>query len=186
MAKEVDLVVEDTQVELFAKQAEKIRPALTEIGVFLLSQTQKAFRAQSFDGKPWAPRMVPNIPGIVGDLNKGQQPKARRFQPRPALVDTGRLRQSFNFLVGKDSVQVGTKVKYGALQQSGGKSRITLTKVGREGLKKFLKKRPELRLGWLFRKPSFEVNVRPRRMVGISDSDVSEILDILKDHFLEG
>jgi phage gpG-like protein len=131
--------------------------------------------------------MVPNVPGIVGDLNRNMNPPKRRFQPRPALVDTGKLRQSISFQVGSKDVVVGTNLEYAAQQQLGGVSKVRLLKSSRKALSELLRKRPELRksLGWLFSKPEFEVKIRPRRFVGYDNEDRATVRELIGKH-LEG
>lgn len=168
--------------------AERLRdpsPALRAIGALIVADSQTAFKRQRLGSKPWASRMTPNVPGIVGDLNAGRRPPARRFDPRPALVDTGRLRQSITFEVSGNKVTVGTPLKYASIQQSGGKQRVTLTATGRSNLVAYLRQNRDLteELGWLFRKPSFEVEVRARPFIGVEDDTLEEIAEILEDYF---
>mgnify|MGYP006908281628 CR=1 FL=1 len=65
------------------------RPVLRAIGAMVDSDSQSSFRNQKLGPVAWPPRAVPNIAGIVGDLNVGRRPPSRRFQARPALIDTG-------------------------------------------------------------------------------------------------
>ena len=164
-----------------------LRPLLTEIGVTLTAKSQESFRKQSYGRSKWAGRMTPNVPGIVGDLNRNMNPPKRRFQPRPALVDTGKLRQSISFQVGSKDVVIGTNLEYAAQQQMGGVSKVRLLKSSRKALSELLRKRPELRksLGWLFSKPEFEVKIRPRRFVGYDNEDRESVRELIGKH-LEG
>lgn len=161
-----------------------LRPLLTEIGVTLTAKSQESFRKQSYGRTKWPGRMVPNVPGIVGDLNRNMRPPKRRFQPRPALVDTGKLRQSISFQVGQTDVVVGTNLEYAAQQQEGGVSKVRLLKSSRKALAELLRERPELRkdLGWLFSKPKFEVKIRPRRFVGYDNEDRATVRDLIGKH----
>ena len=60
---------------------------LKRIGIMVTSRIQKRFVTQEGpDGKTWAPRMNPNIPGILMDLERGSTIKSRRFEDRPAVV----------------------------------------------------------------------------------------------------
>jgi len=77
-----------------------LQPMLEEIGAELKKKVQLNFRSStSPDGKPWAP------------------PKARQGKP---LVDKGRLRNSIDYQVDRDSVTIGTNLVYAALQNFGG------------------------------------------------------------------
>lgn len=179
----VNLKVGDKDLEIARRSLGNLKPVLTEIGVYLLEKTQDAFRDQSFGSKKWPERMTPNVAGIVSDFNKGQKPKKRRFDGRPALVDTGRLRQSFNFRVKKNTVEVGTALGYAQIQHKGGESKVRLTSIGKAGLADFLRENKSMAksLGWLFKKSSFTVKVRARPLVGIDKDDTKEILDIIRD-----
>ena len=163
-------------------------PVLKGIGALVVADSQTSFKNQRLGAEAWAPRQAPNVAGIVGDLNVGRTPPSRRFSPRPALIDTGRLRQSINFRVGEDSVTVGSALQYAALMQEGGKSKVRLTATGKEGLKKLLSDRPDLKgsLGFLFQKSSFEVNVRARKFIGVEGDTLDSIVEILRDYYLEG
>ena len=181
------LKTDRTTVEVLGKGVLNLRPLMTKIGAILQQQAQASFRRQRRGRVPWAPRMTPNVPGIVADLNAGRSPPGRRFTGRPALVDTGRLRNSITFRATASTVTVGTSVKYAGVQQEGGTTKHKLTTAGRARLVELLQQRPDLRedLGWLFKKPEFTVKVRPRRFLDVTPEDVSKIRKMLKAH-LEG
>ncbi len=164
-----------------------LRPLLTEIGVTLAAKSQESFKKQGYGRSKWPGRMVPNVPGIVGDLNRNMSPPKRRFQPRPALVDTGKLRQSISFQVGAADVVIGTNLDYASQQQMGGLVKVRLLKSSRKALADLLRKRPDLRsqLGWLFSKPQFEVKIRPRQFIGYDADDQKAVKDLVEKH-LEG
>jgi len=175
-------------VEL-ARRLRDAEEVLTSIGAYLVSQTQKAFREQGRGGESWAGRMTPNVPGIVRDMNAGKQPPKRRFSPRPALTDTGRLRQSVNYkLRGRTSVVVGAAVPYAETHQLGGISEVVLSSTGRSNLAQYLRDEPELReaLGWLFSVPRFMVKVRARPFLMVTPADEVEIQELVDEHLLGG
>ncbi len=97
------------------------KPILKQIGAVMLSESQDAFRNQGFEGSKWPARQSPNVFGIIADFHMGRRkPPARRFQDRPALMDTGRLRGSISFrVVDARSVEVGTNLPYAAPQHFG-------------------------------------------------------------------
>ena len=153
-------------------------PLLKAIGVFLVGESQRAFRAQKFKGKEWLPRKTPNVAGIVRDLMTNSSVKPRRFEPRPALIDTGRLRGSIAYRVSGNKVEVGTKLSYASLHQTGGESE-SLPGAGKGGnktlrrnLKDFLARTDDdtlrEKLGWLFGVDSFKINVPARPFLGIT------------------
>ena len=153
--------------------------ALDSVGALLVARFQKSWRLQaSPSGESWGERMTPNVPGIVKDLNAGGNPKARRFTPGQALVDTGQLRRSITFQVSGDKVKVGTTTSYAAIHNEGGESTVTLTGLGREKLKLWLRRErkgardpDKLSLGWLFSRPTFSINVRKRTFIEIGPEE---------------
>jgi phage gpG-like protein len=157
---------------------------LDAIGSYLAARSQRAFQDQSFNGEAWPARRVPNVMGIVADLNRGGPPRSRRFDDRPALTDTGNLRRSITWEVRGDSVLVGTTVEYASAHQAGGPTQpIRLTPTGRRGLALFLRREPELRedLGWLFAREVATANVPARPFVGLQDGDLDEIGRIITE-----
>lgn len=132
-----------TRVEALKRLADDARPILKHVGLHLVRATQRAFRDQKRVA-PWDPRRVPNIPGALQDLSTSSSVKARRFQDRPALVDTGRLRSSMAYrFVTKTLIEFGTVVSYAGLHQRGGVSEISTTAAMRTNLGRWLKKHPE-------------------------------------------
>lgn len=90
------------------------------IGLDAVAFSQDSFRNQGLYKKgEWPARKTPNLAGIWRDLNTGQQVKTRRFDPRPALVDTGALRNSITFHWYEDKMKLGTNRRYGANHQLG-------------------------------------------------------------------
>lgn len=171
-----------------AALAQDATPALNALGAYFTAQSQAAFRNQRLGNKVWPPRMIPNVPGIVGDLNRGGQPKARRFQGRPALVDTGMLRRSITWRVqGSSSVVVGTNLPYANVHQVGGVTRATvLEPIGKATLREVLSKRPDLGdLGYLFSKPVVVRRVPARPFLGLQPGDREEVERILADLITE-
>lgn len=175
-------VREGDQVKLLLSGLGDTRRLLTKMGLLMVARAQQAFRDQrQYGGQPWPARAVPNVAGIVADLAKGSGVKSRRFDPRPAVVDTGLLRQSITYRVASDSVQVGSVLPYFQLHQEGGTSRQTITDTVRTGLAKFLKQRPDLRsrLGFLFNVKELVTNVQKRPSVGVTPqlrADLHEVL----------
>jgi len=164
------------EIQVLADKLQRPREVMEAIGALMQGRAVAAFRQQRRGSKAWAPRMVPNVPGIVRDLNAGGFPKSRRFEPRPAVVDTGLLRNSITWAVGANgrSVTVGTTVPYAATQNEGGSSDVTLTSGGRRQLTLWLRRDEsarELGIGWLFSKPTFTVNVRARPFLVIDRDD---------------
>lgn len=173
-------------VRLLLDRLEDLTPVLNGAGAYLVSRAQRSFREQRRGSKSWPERMTPNVPGIVSDLNRGATPPQRRFESRPALTDTGRLRGSITWSTrgGKEAI-VGTTLPYARKQQFGLPSRHQLTKPGQDRLADLLKSRPELRpsLGWLFHTPSFDVKPQARPFLMVTDEDSEVVLGMVSDYF---
>lgn len=182
---------------------DKPEKALKQIGALLLAQSQKAFRNESWDGKRWPARRVPNVFGIIADfsLDGRASPPKRRFESSPVLKDTGRLRQSMSFaLVGKDSVDVGTNMSYASVHNFGGPvESLPITRTVQEKLAKFLKRtagkvplKSNLYAGVLERllRPSMtgktlKAKVPARQFVGINKEAVERIHQLVGIHVME-
>lgn len=122
---------------------ENTRPALDAIGAVLESRAKVAFGEQKRGKEKWPARHVPNIAGIVSDLRQGKTPPARRFEPRPAGVDTGRLLADIGSRVtGKDTVEIGSRLPYAGLIQYGGKSVQPWPDSAKEMLRKLMDPAP--------------------------------------------
>lgn len=168
--------------------------ALKKIGALLVSRAVKAFSMQSRFDEDWDERLVPNWPGIISDLDRGASIKERRFKPRPAVIDTGRLRQSIAWqLESEEVVKVGTNVPYASTQHFGGESVVQVTDKAKVGLKKWLgtpkgsQWRPQLQ--WLLSVGSeAKLDVLPRPFIGVDSQDALDIRAILQTHLfrLEG
>ncbi len=178
----VEITIGDAgELRVLAEQLEDTRGVLDGIGALMQQKATEAFRRQGRGQELWRPRGVPNVAGIVGDLNRGGFPKARRFDPRPALVDTGRLRNSITWKVAADgqSVTVGTSVPYAVRHNEGLPSEVTLTPAGREQLSRWLRRdrrARDLGLGWLFSQPTFTVRVPERRFLEVTREDRDEVV----------
>lgn len=175
-------------VRALSDRLDDLGPALHGAGAYLVSQVQRAFREQRRGSHEWPERMSPNVPGIVSDLNRGAAILQRRFEARPALSDTGRLRQSISYRIsGKDQVYVGSSVTYADVHHFGKLTQHRLTPAGRGRLAELLRRRPELRpdLGWLFHTPAFDVRVRARPFLAVTDDDRRVVQEIVEDYLAE-
>jgi hypothetical protein len=88
---------------------------------------RRSFDAQGKGAKRWAPRSVPSLAGIVQDLSDGTSVNPARFEDRPALVVTGRLRGSIRFDVVGDAIRLKATAPYASQAARGGVSRQKLT-----------------------------------------------------------
>lgn len=109
------------QIRNLISKIEDPAPLMKKVGLVLLRESSRSFELQRFGDVPWLHR-YPNqadpfvsYAGAVADLEKGPNIKARRFERRPALVDTNTLRRSLSpasgmLGAGKYWVEVGTNV----------------------------------------------------------------------------
>lgn len=167
-------------------------PVLFALGEAAVSFSVRAFDDQAFAGDPWPERYpnqdsgeMVNVAGVLADLNAGLTSiPPRRFEDRPALVDTGALRDSINWRrVDQDAVEVGSTLPYADTHNRGGESRQPVTPGARKLLARFLRRnkrsRPWLRerLGFLFGIKELVTRVNARPFVGVTD----ELLETLED-----
>jgi phage gpG-like protein len=141
--------------------------SLERVRVLMVGRTQHAFDTQGRPGSTWKPRRVPNVAGILKDLERSAAtPPRRRFEPRPAAIDTGALRASITGrIVGTESVEYGSKLAYADSVQLGKAGRVEITPTARRNLAALVKRRRDLQksLGWLFNERGRPA--RPRRAI---------------------
>lgn len=113
---------------------------LIQLGVILQKQAVDAFRNQGLPGNPWKERAVPNVPGVIEDLKVGPRIKDRRWQPRPAGIDTSQTVRSLKDEAqavrpsGLWEVMVGTRVPQATDMQYGGEKWVGITDTIRHNL----------------------------------------------------
>lgn len=170
--------------------------ALDRIGVYLRERARSRFQDQSFGGDEWAERSVPNIAGIISDFqDRGRSPSAiplRRFEARPALIDTGTLRKSIDYRVEDDgaTVTVGTNLPYARKMQEGGRSDFRIDAQTGAKLKRLAAsakvknlgdaERVARRLESVAEVDTFSVDIPPRTFIGIDEEDEDEIMGIFE------
>lgn len=142
------------KIKRMAQKLKDPKQALNIIGLMMVAESQRAFKDQAWEGKAWLPRGKVNTFGIINDLSLGRSIPKRRFDQRPALMDTGLLMKSISHRVRGTYVEVGTKVKYAQAHQKGGATRSeTVTKSVQKQLWAWLQKKANKKwqpnLGWL-------------------------------------
>ena len=188
------------------RHLESPQAALKQIGILMLAETQQAFRDQRLGDKEWPPRgggfgqYAVNLFGIISDFYTRSEPLPRRFDRRPALIDTGRLRASFShasgdgiFRTGPSYVEVGTTVPYANVHQTGGKTEsLPVTESVQRKLAKWLKgQNVALRrsLGWVlnrkFKGKTLEMEVPERPMIGITSQTIEDVGRMVGVHIFE-
>lgn len=169
--------------------------ALKQIGAMMTAESQQAFRDQKFGDKAWAPRSVPNVMGIIADFAAGKKnPPARRFESRPAMVDTASMRNSIAFrLVSQQVVEVGVNRPQANVLHAGGaiESKPIDERV-RQGLMAWFKgqgKQWRSRLGWLlnpkFAGQTLKSKVPARPMVGVTKQTIEDVQDAVGLRIME-
>lgn len=187
---------------------------LKQIGVVLLGEAQKAFREQALDDEKWPARYggkVPhvNVAGLISDFIAGRSnPPARRFQPRPAGIDTGMTLRSLTpskaITTIPYTVQVKSNTDGAAALQNGAITTQLLTKQVKKRLAEWMKhsrrraKRERGRaqpmrmedaaaqsLGWLFSKKSLKTHSVPRPFLGITREAEAKIIRITGGEFVK-
>lgn len=168
-------------------RVQDLSPLMRNIATYLKSLSRVAFLNQSFGGHKWPARTTPSILGIVADLANGPDVHEARFKDRPALVDTGRLRSSFNAVTSARSVQIVSRAPYAKLMNDGGLASLPVTQAVKGNLKTLLKSDPSLRpaLGFLFRRDEVHAEIPPRPFIGVTDNARGKINKMLLD-YLEG
>lgn len=108
------------------------RRLMKRLGLLVATRGKQAFADQKRGPFVWKPRHVPNVPGILADLNEGKTAiPNRRFQDRPALEDKGRLLADLSSdeavrSEGAYRVSVGSRLPYASLHQFGGEVDIPI------------------------------------------------------------
>ena len=167
------------KVERIQKRLESPTAALKVAGLLMVEASQKAFRQQGLGKQKWEARAPINVYGLIADFARGAgAPAQRRFQRRPALIDTGRLSSSISSrLISEDTVEVGTVVQYAAVHQKGGQVESeTITESMQRAIWDWMKskgRRYKKDLGWLLNKKwrgkKLQGQVPARPFIGLTD-----------------
>ena len=170
-------VLEETK-----KRFQDLRPLAEAVGVYMVGQTQKAFREQRRGSQDWPARSVPNRMGVLVDLKNGKTPPSRRWDARPAGIDTSRLRQSIAFRVDGGKVIVGSNLPYASDVQRGATKTIQLDGPLRHALADWLRSLPKGKraaarqaFGFMFHQGSFTVTTPPRPFLMVTPEDRRQI-----------
>jgi phage gpG-like protein len=169
--------VKGGKIERIEKRLDDPAKILAKIGVAMVAESQRAFKAQRFGRDQWEPRAPVNVFGILSDFAAGKtKPPARRLEQRPALRDTGRLASSIAYQVRGDTVEVGTSVEYAAVHQEGGETEsVPVNAQVRRALWKWLKTQStqvKRQIGWVlnkkFRDQRLKQRVPARPFIGVT------------------
>lgn len=180
-------------LERLRAAAKNPKPLLEAVGLYMVGQVQGTFRLQGRPGLgAWTPRSVPNRMGILMDLLEGRTPPARRWDPTPAGVDTGRLKGSIAYrITGNLEVTVGSPLPYASDVQRGATKTVTVDGGLRSALAGWLrglsgeeKKRGRAAMGFLFHTGSLTVTTPPRPFAGVTDENRRRIREMAGAFFL--
>lgn len=183
----------------FAGRARNPVPFLKRVGAMMKGRVKGTFTTQGRDGINWKPRGVPNVIGIIKDMEAGRKsiPK-RRFEARPAGIDTRLLSRSINYAVeGTSAVAIGSVVSYATKVQEGGPTTVRVSSMARNNLRGLVEKARKkiakgggttqdqmlAQLGWLLFRSQVKKNVPARPFVFFSDKDRRDVIDMAKTYF---
>lgn len=140
---------------VFKARLERPEAAAKQVAALQVAVSQRAFREQRLGDVPWPARSMfvtdsrgrrwlVNVAGIVADMNRGASPPARRFEERPALVDTNALRRSVASQVtaepGRTTIATGSTLAHASVHQSGGPTSTPITPAGKANLRAWIKR----------------------------------------------
>lgn len=167
---EVDDKAVRARLSVLAQQVADLRPALSDIGEYLVMSTKQRFgESRSPDGTPWAPnspvtimRYLSRFGGTRGRRGLTKKGAAMAAAKKPLIGETRRLSTEISYQVGTDSLEVGSSLEYAAIQQLGARK-------GQSG-----RTRRGAPIPW--------GDIPPRPFLGISESDRAAILEIVSSH----
>lgn len=180
------------ELQAFRGRLENLAPVSEAAGVTIAHDAQRAFNTKRLGTRTWPPRYFGkgkpfvNVAGFLADLNRGMSgERGNHFTRRPG-INTGGLQQSISWNVedAGESVAVGSGKDYAARFQDGGDTSQPITKGAKDGLAKFLRKRPEYRerLGFLFNQDTLETKQIPRPFLGVTDEARADITEEFEAH----
>jgi len=161
----------ETKLSRIMARARDMRPAMKDIGEYMLGVTDERFSAEEDpSGRPWQPHSPLTLMIAYGWTRRKKDGSTSRRKlytqkggltsgferyamNRKILTLSSRLRKSIHYQATEDSVVIGTDAVYAAIHQFGGKA-------GR----------------------GRKVSIPARPYLGISDADRSEAVRIIKEH----
>lgn len=111
---------------------------LTKIGELLVFAAQSAIYEQRRGAVAFPPRRVPNVLGVLSDLEAGRPVHPSRLTPRKALYATGRLYNSFGWRIVGRRVTTTSTAPYVKQAEEGGTATVTITPRLRASVRGFL------------------------------------------------
>lgn len=184
-------VDEGPKVRLLRKVTEEAPELMAQWGSYLVDKARQSFRDQKSPlGAAWPARHAPSYANVVAGLSRGILKLSWLTETRPALVQSGTLRDSVTYrVIGPKSVEVTSGLPYARLQHDGGTNTLPVTETVKSNLAAILKVSPILghgflrpTLGFLFRKTELTVDVPARPWTGVSDEMRADLASMTHDY----
>lgn len=149
---------------------------LARVGEYLTASTRARFKTMTGpDGRRWRP-LEPNYA------------KSKKYNRDKILTLRGFLRNSIHWQAdGRDAVQIGTNLVYGAIHQHGGiirqaaqSRRQGFVQVKNRTLFAKRKSKRAVTEKWVLR-PAYQIKMWARPYLGVSDADERELQRITQD-----
>ncbi len=170
-------------------------PIMESLGAFVKAGSAQRFDDQGDPPLSWPERMTPNIPGVIADMNRSPNIKARRFQGRPAAIDTNRMAASVDYVVvSPEMVLIGSNLEYAGTQFHGGESQTeAITEKGQGNLWTFLRSgrgsAHRSDLGFLLNRKMtgqrIDVEIQSREFIGMNEREREEAVELITEGLLE-
>lgn len=185
-----DIFDEGDKVRRWIRDLDKPERALKQIGVLMVAESQASFKRQTFGRKKWDARAPINVYGLIADFSLPKTPPGRRFDDRPALMDTGQMRATLDYdFLGAKEIEVGSNLGHSGVLNFGGPIESKpITETVQRRISRWLKTQTDTirtKLSWLtspeMTGKTLKGEVAPRPFVGLSDQTVLDIIEVLGD-----
>lgn len=129
----VDDAATQRMLDRLGQLGANVQPLMQEVGEQLVETTKQRFdTSRAPDGSPWAPNSQTTIERFLSAFSSSFSRKtgkitgagsARAQGKKPLVGETGALRTTINYQVGTGFVEIGSNLKYSAVQQFGAAAR---------------------------------------------------------------
>lgn len=153
---------------------------LDKVGRYMVGRLKSAFNEQRRGNRSWQARSVPNRAGIIRDLAAGRMIANRRYESRPAGIDTGSLKRSVTYQVERNAVLFGSELPYAQRFHDGGSETLPITPAMKKRISAMLRnagndRRLRTALGPLLRRSEWDVKTPPRPLFTVTPAERREI-----------
>jgi phage gpG-like protein len=172
------------RIQTIAQRAQRLRPAMKNIGEYMLLTTRERFdREEAPDGTPWAPlknkaAAFQKKSGQSAKVKSGKRNRVgfdRFAANRKILQESKLLRDTINYKVDGNSVVIRPQQEYGKYHQYGTKPYTIVPKSAK--ILAFA-----TGSGTAFAKRVNHPGLPPRPFLGVNDRDGVEIAQIVRDY----